>query len=217
MRLKTCVGCFHTFPVEEIHRGGGRCLSCRRAKERARDRSRRPGWQRYDAAYRRTRELVLAESTKRHPTKTAGVYFRLREDGSRSYVIGFQDGPKWRWETVRGDYEDAKAERGRRLDKLSSGERVTRWGKRNVADVGAEYLADAESGLKRGKEHRRQFEKEIVPAWGNHKLGLVFPARRHQPGQEAPGTQAVRGDGCELPEARPWHVRVRRSERRPGG
>jgi integrase len=114
-------------------------------------------------------------STKRHPTKTAGVYYRLREDGSRSYVIGYQDGPKWKWETVAGDYEDAKAERGRRLDKLSSGERVARWGKRKVADAGAEYLADAESGLKRGNEHRRQFVKEIVPAWGNRKLGSITP------------------------------------------
>ena len=34
MRLKTCCGCFHNFLPEELT--AGRCLNCRRAKERAR-------------------------------------------------------------------------------------------------------------------------------------------------------------------------------------
>jgi 5-methylcytosine-specific restriction protein A len=34
VRLKTCCGCFHNFPPQELT--GGRCLDCRRAKERAR-------------------------------------------------------------------------------------------------------------------------------------------------------------------------------------
>lgn len=119
--------------------------------------------------------MSAKHSTKRHPTKTPGVYYRLREDGSRSYCIGYQDGPKWTWEAIAGGYQDAVAARGRIVDKLNSGERVARWGNRKVADVGEEYLADAESGLKRGKEHRRQFERVIVAAWGNRKLGSITP------------------------------------------
>jgi 5-methylcytosine-specific restriction protein A len=34
VRLKTCCGCFHNFPPQELT--GGRCLDCRREKERAR-------------------------------------------------------------------------------------------------------------------------------------------------------------------------------------
>jgi integrase len=35
--------------------------------------------------------------------------------------------------------------------------------------------SDAESGLKRGKEHRRQFEKEIVPRLGHRAIGSLTP------------------------------------------
>ena len=62
MALKTCAGCFHNFAPQELD--NGRCLNCRRVKERARDRSRPPGWQRYDAAYRAAREQVLAEEDR---------------------------------------------------------------------------------------------------------------------------------------------------------
>jgi len=41
-----------------------RCPGCEKERQRRRDRSRRPGWQRYDAAYRAAREQVLAEEDR---------------------------------------------------------------------------------------------------------------------------------------------------------
>jgi integrase len=106
---------------------------------------------------------------KRRSTRTPGVTFRYKKDGSKTWSILVGS----RWEKVAGGYEEAKAAKGRATDKTASGEQPARWGKRKLAEVGAEYLADAESGLKRGSEHRRQYEKEIEPAWGNRKLGSI--------------------------------------------
>jgi hypothetical protein len=83
----------------------------------------------------------------------------LHEDGkTRSYVIGYQDGSKWVWETVKADYADAKAERSRRTDKrnerLASGPKVTP----HDATFAAEMLTGC---LVRGRRRRaRRHEQE---------------------------------------------------------
>ena len=45
--------------------------------------------------------------------------------------------------------------------------------RRKLKLIGEEYLADAESGLKRGREHRRQFERVIVPRLGHRAIGSL--------------------------------------------
>lgn len=58
--LKTCAGCFHTFPVEEIHKGGGRCSSCARAKWREANRRRGSAYRRgYTKDWKRMVELAV--------------------------------------------------------------------------------------------------------------------------------------------------------------
>ena len=61
MRLKVCAGCVQPFPVEEIHRGKGRCSTCAKVKQRERDQRRGTASQRgYGAAWRRLRDSVIA-------------------------------------------------------------------------------------------------------------------------------------------------------------
>jgi 5-methylcytosine-specific restriction enzyme A len=40
------------------------CPGCERERQRRRDRSRPPGWQRFDAAYRAVREQILADEER---------------------------------------------------------------------------------------------------------------------------------------------------------
>jgi hypothetical protein len=60
-------------------------------------------------------------------------------------VIGYQDGSKWVWETVKADYADAKAERSRRTDKRN--ERVSRVALRSHRTTPATFASEMLTGV----------------------------------------------------------------------
>jgi 5-methylcytosine-specific restriction enzyme A len=59
MRLKVCAGCFQPFPVEEIHRGNGRCPACAKGKQRDKNRRRTRS-----KPERRRRQMLITEHVR---------------------------------------------------------------------------------------------------------------------------------------------------------
>jgi integrase len=109
-----------------------------------------------------------------HSTRHRGLSFRLREDGSKAFY-GYLPS-RGRTQLKATGEREAVAEFGQLRGKAAKGELTDlRAAKRTVEQIGNEYLNDAESGLKRGREHRRQFRHAIVPRLGHRQIGSVSP------------------------------------------
>ena len=108
-----------------------------------------------------------------HPTRHRGFTFRVTANGDKAFY-GYVPG-KGRVKLRGGTYQVALTEWNEICGKARKGERVVLPSKKKVAEVGEEYLRDAESGLKRGEEHRRQFEREILPEWGHRAISSITP------------------------------------------
>lgn len=107
-----------------------------------------------------------------HKTRHRGLSYRVRLDGSKSFY-GYLPGRGRVLLRASGERE-AVSEYGDLRGRSSKGDRTDyRAAKRRLEAIGEEYLADAESGLKRGAEHRRQFEKVIVPRLGHRAIGSL--------------------------------------------
>jgi integrase len=105
-------------------------------------------------------------------TRHRGLSYRFQADGSKKFY-GYLAG-RGRVQLRATAEREAVAEYGDLRGKTAKGEQTDySAAKRKVKVLGEEYLTDAESGLKRGKEHRRAFEKEIVPRIGHRAYGSL--------------------------------------------
>ena len=97
-----------------------------------------------------------------HRTRHRGLSYRVQADGSKRWY-GYISG-KGRVQLRASAEREAVAEYGDLRGKAAKGD-TTDYGaaKHKLMLIGEEYLADVETRLKRGREHRRQFEKVIVP------------------------------------------------------
>ena len=107
-----------------------------------------------------------------HKSRHRGLSFRLQADGSRRYY-GYLPG-RGRVQLRASAEREAVAEYGDLRGRSAKGDTTDyAAARRKLRLIGEEYLADAESGLKRGREHRRQFERVIVPRLGHRAIGSL--------------------------------------------
>ena len=105
-------------------------------------------------------------------TRHRGLSYRFQADGSKKFY-GYLAG-RGRVQLRATAEREAVAEYGDLRGKTAKGETTDfSAARRKVKALGEEYLGDAESGLKRGKEHRRAFEVEIVPRIGHRTYGSL--------------------------------------------
>jgi integrase len=100
-------------------------------------------------------------------TRHRGLSYRVQANGSRRYY-GYLPG-RGRVQLRATVEREAVAEYGRLRGK---GEAVVIDSKKRLSIVAAEFF-DAESGRKRGKEFRRNFEREVEPVLGHRRIGSI--------------------------------------------
>jgi integrase len=112
-------------------------------------------------------------STKRIKGRHRGITYRKKADGSTTYSVYWQG----KFLKAGKTEKEALAMQADLRSKAARGERVILPSKLNVAEVGKEHLADAESRLRPGwaRDYRRAFERIIVPAWGNRAISSITP------------------------------------------
>jgi integrase len=109
-----------------------------------------------------------------HKTRHRGLSYRVQADGRRRYY-GYLPG-RGRTQLRATAEREAVAEFGHLRGRAAKGDLTDfRASKRTVEQIGNEYLNDSEGGLRRGKEHRRQFEQVIVPRLGHRAIGSITP------------------------------------------
>ena len=96
-----------------------------------------------------------------HKTRHRGLSYRVQADGSKGFY-GYISG-RGRVRLRATAEREAVAEYGDLRGRTAKGDTTDyAAAKRKLTLIGEEYLGDAESGLKRGKEHRR-FERVDRP------------------------------------------------------
>jgi integrase len=102
-----------------------------------------------------------------HKTRHRGFTYRLKADGSKAFYGFVQNRGR-----VRLKYSGERAALAEWHDlrgKVGKGE-YTPTTKKRFAEIGEEHIAEAEKELRRGKEYRRNFEREIVPVLGHRRI-----------------------------------------------
>jgi integrase len=100
-------------------------------------------------------------------TRHRGLSYRVQANGSRRYY-GYLPG-RGRVQLQSTAEREAVAEYGRLRGK---GEAAVIDSKKRLSVVAAEFF-DADSGRKRGKDFRRNFEREVEPVLGHRRIGSI--------------------------------------------
>jgi integrase len=112
---------------------------------------------------------------KRHSTRTPGVTYRERADGTRTYSVRHQG----RHVGALRTEQEAKALQAELLHKKSRGERVVLPSKVTVSEVAEEWWrVEAQPGLRPQTlgDYRRNLDKVILPRFGARPIGQVRKA-----------------------------------------
>lgn len=110
---------------------------------------------------------------RRIKTKTPGVYYRLREDESRQYLIWFTgtDG-KPHWKNTEGGEKEAKQERAKIINAMAHGHKVAP-SRIMFADYIRGWLEEQHNAPKTLASYRSSIEHHLIPRLGRVKLSEV--------------------------------------------
>src|SRR5438128_5461890 len=119
------------------------------------------------------RTKANADPTKRHPTRYRGVWFRIRKDGTRRYLVYWRG----KYLVVEGGQNEAVAKQAELRGKAARGERVIIPAKLKISAVGEEHLVEAEARLRPAwyRDYKRAFERIIKPEWGQRTISSITP------------------------------------------